>query len=102
MAVAVFYALPTLLEFAIIRHSNLWLAGILVGDLSGCIGIFVILKKRKLAVLLYLALTALEFWLYSTRILSAHTLVYLMDLVPTVIVASAMLRPRARLEAFRP
>ncbi|MGA2538164.1 MAG: hypothetical protein ABSF53_19290 [Terracidiphilus sp.] len=101
IAVTVFYVLPTLLEFAILRHANLWLASILVGDLSGCIGIFVILEKRKLAVLLYLALTALEFWLYSTHIVSAVTLVYLMDLVPTVVMAGAVLRPRARLGLLR-
>jgi len=97
LAVLLFYVLPTLLEFLVLRHANLWAVGILLGDLSGCIGIFVALKKRKLAVILYLALTAVEFWLYSTQILSAHSLIWLMDAVPTAIMAGAILRPGTRL-----
>jgi hypothetical protein len=101
LAVLLFYVLPTLLEFAVFRHASLWTLGILLGDLSGCIGIFVVLKKRKLAVFLYLALTVVECWLYSTQVLSAHSLIYLMDLVPTAIMASAILRPNARLAGLR-
>jgi hypothetical protein len=101
LAFVLFYAIPTVLEMAILRHPSLWAVDILIGDLSGCIGIFVVLKKKKLAVLLYLALTAIEFWLYSTQVISAHLLVYLMDLVPSVIMAVAILRPNARPAGLR-
>lgn len=101
LAVLLFYVLPTLLEIAVLQHASLWAFGILFGDLSGCIGIFVALKKKKLAVVLYLALTAVECWLYSAQILSAHSLVWLMDAVPTAIMAGAILRPRARLARLR-
>lgn len=102
LAIVVFYILPNFLEFAILRHASPWAAKILIGDLAGCIGIFVALKKKKLAVILYLALTAVECWLFSAQIISAHSLFYLTDLVPTAVMASAILRPSSRLRLLRP
>jgi hypothetical protein len=93
-AVSACYGLPTVMEWAILRYANLWMGAVFMGDLCGCIAIFVVLKRRRLAVTLYLALTAAEWWLCAAQVVSTQALVLLMDAVPTAILATAILRPR--------
>ena len=98
--VAACYGLPTVAEWAILRYGNLWMGAVLLGDLCGCIGIFAVLKRKRLAVSLYMTLTVVELWLSVAQLVSVQVLVYTMDLVPTAILALAVLRPR-RVALFR-
>lgn len=99
LAFAVCYGLPTIVEWAILRYSSLWLGAVVLGDLCGCLAIFAVLKRKRLAVSLYVALTAAEWWLGSAQVVSSQALLLLMDAVPTAILASAILRPRKPLFA---
>ena len=97
----VFYAIPTVIEFAALRYLSFWLVGILIGDFAGCAGIFLLLKKRITAVVLYLGLTAVECYLYSSHLLSANTLLWTMDIVPTIFIAGAALHRRLGASSLR-
>lgn len=79
------YALPTLFEYFAAQHVNPWLAVILPGDAVGCAALIVLFRARRTGLLLYLALTAIEGTLYLTHILSPVTLIWIVDLVPTLI-----------------
>jgi hypothetical protein len=94
LAVAICYLMPTVVEWAILRYSRAWGGAVLVGDLCGCIGIFVLLKRRRMAVVLYVSLTIAEWWLCAAQLVSTQVLLFVMDAVPTAILAGAILRPQ--------
>lgn len=72
------------------RHLNPWLAIILPGDIAGCAWLFGVFKMQKTGLILYLLLTACEGCLYVSNIVSADALIWIADLVPTLIVAGIM------------
>jgi len=84
------YALPTELEWVASHHVNSWFAIILPGDLTGCVCLAVAFRMRRTGVLLYVLLTACEAFLYSARVVSADALLWVVDLVPTLVVACAI------------
>jgi len=101
LAISVCYLLPTVLEWTILHYSSGWTGAVLIGDLCGCVGIFVLLRRKRLAVVLYVALTAVEYWLCAAQVVSTQMLLGLMDLVPTAILAGAIVRPRGLMLAKR-
>ena len=86
--VLVLYALPTLLEYVAAQHWNPWLAVILPGDALGCAALIVFFKMRRTGPVLYLALTGIEGAFYLTHILSPPALLWIVDLIPTLIALS--------------
>jgi hypothetical protein len=94
-AVLLIYVLPTALELVATQHISPWLASIFPGDLAGCICLAAVFKMRRTGVLLYLLLTICETFLYLSNIVSARELPWIVDLVPTLIVAGAIARARS-------
>jgi hypothetical protein len=88
------YALPTAVEFVATQHFNGWVACILPGDVVGCFCLAAIFKLRRTAVLLYLTLSVLEGLLFQLHLVSAHALVWIVDLVPTMVLLRLAARAR--------
>ena len=82
------YALPTVLEYVAVRHFNPWLAVILPGDALGCAALIVFFGMRRTGLVLYLVLTGIEGAFYLTHFLSPPVLLWIVDLVPTLIAIS--------------
>ena len=97
LSVAFFiYGVPTALEFLAAQHLNPWIAVILPGDIVGCFWLAAIVKMRRTALLLYLALTASESCLYVLGLVSSANLVWIADLVPAFFVALMITRSNRR------
>jgi hypothetical protein len=58
--------------------------------LAGCICIGTLFKKPRIALLLYLTLTAVEGYLHSAHLLPEAAFVWLVDLIPTLTVAALL------------
>jgi hypothetical protein len=101
LAVGLFiYALPTGAEWIASHHLNPWFATILPGDLTGCVCLAIVFGMRRTGLILYLLLTACEALLYIGHFVPAGALLWIVDLVPTLIVAGTIAqrqRPRAPL-----
>ena len=82
---AVFYAVPTLIEFRLARHADPLITYSFFGDLLGCIGISVF--NWRFGVALYLGLTVVELLLTRGGLIGLSTLPWLTDLVPAVIIS---------------
>ncbi len=93
------YALPTALEYFAAQHMNPWLAVILPGDAVGCAALIVLFNKRRTGLILYLLLTGLKSVLYLSRAVTPIALVWIVDLIPTLVAMSIVplrrLVPRA-------
>ena len=89
------YALPTLLEWIAFHHVNPWFAVIFPGDLTGCVFLAVVFKMPRTGALLYVLLTAFETFLYSSHLVSAEALIWIVDLAPTLMVVGAIARLRS-------
>jgi len=89
------YILPTIAEFFASRYVNLWFAAILPGDLVGCICLATIFRMRVSGPLLYLALTACEGCMYVFHLVSPSALIWIADLVPTLVIVGLVARGRA-------
>jgi hypothetical protein len=95
-AVLFLYALPAVAKMIAVQHVNVWAACIIPGDLVGCICIGTMFKKPRIAILLYLTLTAVEGYLHAAHLLPEAAFVWLVDLVPTLTVAALVIyRTRA-------
>jgi len=86
------YAVPTSLEFLAAQYFNPWLAGILLGDLIGCIWLVSVFKMRKTGVLLYVLLVTLKSCLCVTQLIPATTLFWMTDVIPAVVIVSMIAR----------
>jgi uncharacterized membrane protein YgdD (TMEM256/DUF423 family) len=91
----VLYALPTMVELAAAEHVSPWVATVLFGDFTGCACLAAVFKMRRTGLLFYLLLTGCEGALYASHTLSANALVWLVDLVPTLVVAGKIARLRS-------
>lgn len=88
------YAVPTAIEAAALGHVGPWLAVIGFGDVVGCMCL-ALLQTPFSAFILYIALTCCETILYTTGAVSAPRLVWMVDLVPTIVVALTIVRLRS-------
>lgn len=84
-SIAVLYGLPTVIEHYCLPRFGPIAACVFIGNLLGCVVLAAISWKRALA--LYLSLGALEFLLLRFGIISAQSMVWLTDIVPTFLVA---------------
>jgi len=89
------YALPTLFEFAAMRRWNPWLAVMLPGDLAGCLCLILVFRRVRTGITLYLLLTFLEGTLYALHILPLSSIVWIVDLIPTLLVIQMLWRSPA-------
>lgn len=90
LIVSLLYLVPTVIEILAARHLNPWLAVIFPGDIAGCAWLFGALKMQRTALILYLLLTACESCLYLSNMVSDNALIWIVDLVPTLVVAGIM------------
>jgi hypothetical protein len=92
MVVIFLYFLPTAIERIAMDHANIWVSCILPGDLAGCLYLATALNKPRFAISLYLLLTILEGYLYIHHLLPARALFWVVDIVPTLVVAGLLVR----------
>jgi hypothetical protein len=92
--VTLLYAVPTIVELLIAQRLNPWLSVILPGDLIGCACLVAVFKMRRAGLVLYLFLTACEASLYAVHIVTANALLWIVDIVPTLVVVAIILRRR--------
>lgn len=92
LAAMLLYAVPTALEFAALRHSGSWVSTVLLGDLAGCACLAIVFRRVKAGVLLYCLLTVFEAGAYALHILPLNALLWITDLVPTVLVLAMVVR----------
>ena len=91
-AIFVFYALPTGLEFMATPYLGPWAGNIFLGDLCGCICLATVFRLRRTSVILYVVLTTCEGVLFAGRLLSASSLLWITDVVPTIFVVAKVVR----------
>lgn len=92
--VTLLYAVPTIIELLAARRLNPWLGVILPGDLVGCACLITVFKRRRAGLVLYLLLTACEASLYTFHLMTANVLLWIVDVVPTLVVATILVRWR--------
>lgn len=92
--VSLLYVLPTVVELVAAHSLSPWLAIILPGDVVGCAWLIFGFKMQKTGLILYVLLTVCESCLYAFHVVSANALVWIVDLVPTLVVAGMTLRLR--------
>ena len=100
VAALVLYVLPTVLEWAALRHWNPWLSVILPGDLAGCACLGIVFRKIKQGISLYCLLTAIEACVYWLHVAPPEALLWFTDFVPSLVVVVMLLRsarPTAKL-----
>ncbi|MES2220948.1 MAG: hypothetical protein V4587_08290 [Acidobacteriota bacterium] len=85
--VVLLYAFPTLVEFAAERCAVPAVGIVLFGDVMGCACLATILRQPVVAGALYVALTCCELWLHSSGAIRSVFLPWILDLVPTLVVA---------------
>ena len=86
LAVAVLYAVPGIVEFAIVRHLGPWVSCVVLGNLFGCAILFH-WGLRRTAIGIYVAAGSLEACLLETHAVSPTSLIWLTNLIPAMIVA---------------
>ena len=89
------YAFPTVLELAALRWAVPAIGIVLFGDLVGCACLATILRAPVVAGALYLSLTICELWLHSSGAIRRVFLPWLLDSVPTLVVAGKIAWIRA-------
>jgi hypothetical protein len=92
-SIAVFYALPTYLELSAASHVGLILAVFLIGNVLGCLAIALV--DWRIAASVYSSLSLFEFGLMRFAHVRPEELVWLADLVPTVIIVGHILLARS-------
>jgi hypothetical protein len=92
------YLLPTVFEFAALRHWNPWISTVLPGDLAGCAFLCIVLRKVKAGICLYCLLTLIEACVYRLHIMPLSVLPWFTDLVPTIVVSMIVLRSARDME----
>ncbi len=90
-----FYALPTWMEFVATSYFGPWVGTIFVGDLCGCLCLASVFNLRRTSIILYLALTTCEGVLFASRLLPASALLWITDLVPTMVVMAKIVSLRS-------
>ena len=90
------YGVPTVIEMALSTGIGPWLTSIFVGDLAACGCIYAVLGMRKTGMILYPLLIVLKFCLFSAQLISANTLLWLTDVIPTLIVMAKVTSLRSR------
>ncbi|HMD95831.1 MAG TPA: hypothetical protein VKM93_00670 [Terriglobia bacterium] len=85
-ALLVFYGVPGLIEWELVRHTSPWLACVALGDLLGCAFLFTV-GLRRTAVALYCLASALEAYLLASHRVSAASLVWITNSLPAVFAA---------------
>lgn len=89
------YGLPTVAEMALRHRFSPWIIIIAFGDLTGSLCLALLLRMPLAALLLYAGLTLSEACMYLSGFVRVHTLVWIVDLVPTLIVAFMLARLRS-------
>jgi CHASE2 domain-containing sensor protein len=88
--------MPTLAEYSAAHAFNPWLSVILPGDLAGCAVLVGLLRLPRTGVLIYLLLTSAEALCCASGVPLTAQLVWWVDLVPTLLVLTLVLRLKLR------
>jgi len=86
----VFYVLPTGLELVATTYLGPWVGIIFLGDFCGCVCLATIFKLRRTSIILYAFLTIAEGALFASHLLSACALLWITDLVPTLVLVATI------------
>jgi hypothetical protein len=89
------YVLPNLVELAATGWTTPWIVNVLFGDLTGCLCLVLWLKMPRTGVLLYLALTLVEAWLFASGLIAPQALAWVTDAVPTLVIAGRVAQLRS-------
>ena len=92
LTVIVLYAIPTVLEILARTQVNTWVAVILPGNAIGCAVLITIMRLPRTGLVLYLVLAGCECWLHLTHTMRGVTMAWVVDLVPTIVVLSLLIR----------
>ena len=84
IAALVLYLGPNYLEMILVRKWGPWIACVVLGDLCGCVILF-ILGHRRCSIFLYLTATAAEAVLFSNHFLSTKFLLWATNLAPAAL-----------------
>jgi hypothetical protein len=97
------YAFPTLIEFAAVRWAVPAIGILLFGDLVGCACLATILRTPVVGAVLYVLLTLCELWLHSSGVVRRVFLPWILDSVPTLVVAGriAWIRTHTRMRSLQ-
>jgi hypothetical protein len=90
--IIVFYVLPTGLELVATTYLGPWVGTIFLGDFCGCVCLATIFKLRRTSIILYAVLTVGEGALFASHLLSASALLWITDLVPTLVLIATVVR----------
>lgn len=88
------YAIPTLIELFTVHASFPGLLTIFLGDVVGCACLALIFRKPAFALTLYLGLSICETVLYQAGVVGIGDWPWLLDVVPTLVVAREFARLR--------
>jgi hypothetical protein len=85
MVIALFYVLPTLLEWKLLPNIGGFATIVLIGDFFPCAAIALVNWKK--AVVLYVALSGIEIAALHFGLVTSRQLIFFTDLIPTAIIA---------------
>lgn len=86
------YVLPTVIELVAAHDPGFGIGVIVFGDLTGCACLAALLGMPMFGVVLYVLLALSEAALYFTGVLSATTMAWFADMLPTLVVAGRIAR----------
>jgi hypothetical protein len=89
--IVVVYVLPTGFELIATPHLGPWAGTIFLGDVCGCLCLASVFKLPRTGVILYAVLTICEAVLYAGRLLPASAILWITDLVPTLVVMAKVM-----------
>jgi len=88
VAFVLFYGVPNLIEWELLRFTSPWLASVAFGELLGCAFLFVIGLRRTAVAIYFLASAFAAYLLWSHRV-SPASMVWITGLTPALL-ASAL------------
>lgn len=91
-AALITYVLPTVVELIAAHDPGFGFGVIVFGDLTGCACLAALLGMPMFGVVLYVLLSVFEACLYFTGVLSATTMAWFVDILPTLVVAGRIAR----------
>jgi hypothetical protein len=86
LALALFYFLPTGIEWMLLQRFNPWVASILFGDLVGCAFLAFEMGLKKTAGFIYVTATVVEILLYVSNLVPGHWLIWVTDSLPAAVI----------------
>jgi len=100
VAFVLFYGVPNLIEWELLRYTSPWLASVAFGEFLGCAFLFIIGLRRTAVAIYFLASAFAAYLLWSHRV-SAASLVWITGLAPALL-ASILVAYLQETDPFSP